>query len=193
MGAQVDVTQMLQAMHVDEPRSTSRLWNNVYTELHGMASRYLRREHDPRSLDADGLVHEAYLRMFEGSKIVWQNRAHFFGIAARVMRRIIVDNARMRRAQKRGGGQRDVSFDETMFFGSQSDVQQALELDEMLARLEKLNERWSKVVELRYYAGLTMEEVATSLGVSVRTVERDWARARAWLYKQMTIDEEVQA
>ena len=135
-------------------------------------------------LSTTALVHEAYLRLVDEQSIEWQNRAHFFGIASRVMRRVIVDNARKQCAQKRGGGQQAESFDEARFV-PENRIQEVLDLDEALNALERINARWSKVVECKYFGGLKEAEIADILEVSIRTVERDWVKARAWLYHHM--------
>lgn len=162
----------------------NQLWSIVYDELRKIAHHQLLAESNRRMLSTTALVHEAYLRLVDDKSIEWKNRAHFFGIASRVMRRVIVDNARKHCAQKRGGGQRPESFDEARFV-PENRIQEVLDLDEALTALDKIHQRWSKVVECKYFGGLKEAEIAEILNVSVRTVERDWVKARAWLYHHM--------
>ncbi len=178
------VTEVLIAAGKGEDKAVNQLWSIVYDELRKIAHHQLRSERNKRMLSTTALVHEAYLRLVDDQDIEWQNRAHFFGIASRVMRRVIVDNARKHCAQKRGGGLHPESFDEARFV-PEDKIQEVLDLDEALSTLEMINERWSKVVEFKYFGGLKEDEIAEILGVSVRTVERDWVKARAWLYHHM--------
>ena len=179
-----NVTQVLIAAGNGEAEAAERLWAIVYDELRRIAHFQLLGERNRRMLSTTALVHEAYLRLVDETQIRWQNRAHFFGIASRVMRRVIVDNARKFTAQKRGGGAIPESFDEARFV-PEDRIQEVLDLDEALDQLSKINERWGSVVECKYFGGLKEEEIAEFLGVSVRTVERDWVKARAWLYHYM--------
>lgn len=137
------------------------------------------------TLQPTALVHEAYLRLINQEQVNWQNRAQFFGLAAKVMRGLLVDHARMAQAEKRGGGNYSVSLSEADRLGQQRDVD-LIALDEALDRLAKLDPRHSQVIELRYFAGLTIEETSVALGVSHATVERDWSMARAWLRHELT-------
>jgi RNA polymerase sigma factor (TIGR02999 family) len=157
----------------------------IYDELRQMAAHHLRQEQPGHTLQATALVHEAYLRLIGPDNIVWKSRAHFFGVAAQVMRHVLVDYARQKRAEKRGGGQARLPLEEGL---AVSDEQCALidELDAALQRLEKLNARQAKVVELRFFSGLKEEEIADFLAVSVRTVRRDWIVARAWIYGELS-------
>ena len=147
--------------------------------------RYLATERRGHSLQPTALVHEAYLRLFGDATIKWQNRAHFFAISAQVMRRILVDYARSRGADKRGGSWAKVSLDEAMI-GSFARLDDFLVLDEAMNRLAKFDLRQSQIVELRFFGGLSEEETAEVLGISARTVKRDWRLARGWLYGQLT-------
>ena len=150
----------------------------VYEELRRVAHRALRRENPGHTLGTTGLVHEAYLRLVDQTRVAWQGRSHFYGIAAQAMRRILVDYARQHRRAKRGGGLRRVTLDESaLSLDERSD--NLIALDEALTRLAELNPRLSRVVEYRFFAGLTEEEIAEATGVTVRTVKRDWAKARA--------------
>ncbi len=179
-----NVTEVLIAARKGEDDAQNQLWAIVYDELRKIAHLQLRSESNRRMLSTTALVHEAYLRLVDEQSIEWKNRAHFFGIASRVMRRVIVDNARKQCAQKRGGGQLAESFDEARFV-PENRLQEVLDLDESLNALEHINARWSKVVECKYFGGLKEAEIADILDVSIRTVERDWVKARAWLYHHM--------
>ena len=156
----------------------------VYNELHAMADRQLRRERPDHTLNATALVHEAYLKLIDQKKVNWQNRAHFFGIASLAMRRILINYAQMHIAEKRGGNNVLVTFDDAAM-PRESKAEELLVLDEALQHLEELNERQAKVVEYRFFGGLTQEEIAEVLNVSVPTVRRDWRLARAWLSREL--------
>lgn len=150
----------------------------VYDELHRVARGVLRDEHGTGALDATALVHEVYLKMADQAEVDWQGRAHFFCLAARAMRQVLVDHARKRKAQKRGGDWRRTTLS-GKGLGTTMDLGELLDLD---AALDQLDERQRCVVECRFFGGMTEEEVAEALGVSRRTVQRDWTKARAWLY-----------
>ena len=156
----------------------------VYEELRRMARGYLQRERPDHTLQATGLVHEAYLRLVDQKTTNWRNRAHFFGVAAQMMRRILVDHAREHRAEKRGGEWNKVVFDEAVALAPSRSVG-VIALDDALLELAKLNPQHSQIIELRFFGGLTVEEVAEVLGSSQRTVEREWRTARAWLRRQI--------
>jgi len=156
----------------------------VYDELRKIASSYLSREHSRQTIQTSDLVHEAYLRLADAD-VSWQNRAHFFGIAARSMRQILVDYARRKNAGKRGGDLTRVSLTENVLVVD-DDFSRLLMLDDALGRLEQVDPRLCRVVELRYFSGLTVAETAEALGVSPRTVENDWNLARAWLFRTMS-------
>ena len=179
-----NVTEVLIAARKGEGEAVNQLWSIVYDELRKIAHHQLLSESNKRMLSTTALVHEAYLRLVDDQGIEWQNRAHFFGIASRVMRRVIVDNARKHCAQKRGGGQIAESFDEARFV-PENRIQEVLDLDEALTSLEQIHDRWSKVVEFKYFGGMKEAEIAEFLKVSVRTVERDWVKARAWLFHHL--------
>jgi RNA polymerase sigma factor (TIGR02999 family) len=179
-----DVTQLLLGLKSGDPAAESQLLEVVYGELRGIAGRMMRRERQDHTLQATALIHEAYVHLVDQRGKDWQNRAHFFGVSAQVMRRILVDHARTRRTKKRGGGQPKVSLDEALPLSiEQSD--EVLALDEALSRLAQFDPRQSRVVELRFFGGLTDEEAAEVLGVSSRTVKRDWVVAKAWLYGEL--------
>jgi RNA polymerase sigma-70 factor, ECF subfamily len=179
-----EITNLLVQLQNGNRDAQSRLIPLVYAELRRVAARYMRGEQPGHTLQATALVHEAYLRLAGQTEINWQNRAHFFGVAASLMRRILVDHARTRRAKKRGGSNQKVSLDVGTLV--QSDPpRQVLALDEALERLARRDPRQSRIVELRFFGGLSEEETAEVLGISTRTVKRDWRVARAWLYQQL--------
>lgn len=156
----------------------------IYEELHELAERQLRGERSDHTLNATALVHEAYLKLIDQNRVSWQSRAHFLAIAARAMRRILINYANARRAQKRGGGQIFTTYDEDLE-PRETHVEELIELDVALSKLEALSERQSKVVEYRFFGGLNHEEIAEVLGVSVPTVRRDWQLARAYLSREL--------
>lgn len=159
----------------------------VYKELRRLAESYMRREYPGHTLQPTALVHEAYFKLIDQNSVKWQNRAHFFGVAAQLMRRILIDHARAKQAAKRGGSQAKVSFDEGLHW-AETDEQSAdlLALDAAMEKLAKIDERQAKVVELRYFGGLSVEETAEALQTSPATVKRDWAVAKAWLYRELS-------
>jgi RNA polymerase sigma factor (TIGR02999 family) len=157
----------------------------VYDELRRLAQLYLSREKPGHTLSSTALVHEAYLRLVKQKDVTWQNRAHFFGVAARMMRRILVDHARRHGYAKRGGGAVTLALDETMAPAPQREVG-LVALDDALDTLAKLDERQSRMVELRFFGGLSIEETSEVLGVSAPTVKREWASARAWLFREIS-------
>lgn len=168
-----------------EPAVPGELLPVIYNELRGLAERYLRREPRGHTLQPTALVHEAYLRIVEITGIDWRDSVHFFTAAAGAMRRVLVDHARRKGADRRGQGRQRVTLNEEHLPGGQSDVD-VLELDEALSALAKLNERHARIVELRFFGGLAIPEVATALGVSETTVAMDWRIARAWLNDRLT-------
>jgi RNA polymerase sigma factor (TIGR02999 family) len=178
-----EVTRLLQDVQQGRGEASDRLIRLVYDELHDLAARYMRRERPDHTLQPTALVGEAYLRLVDQRSISWQSRAHFFGIAAQAMRRILVDHARRRRATKREGGQR-VTLDEGLAAvdGRSLDL---IALDDALQRLAALDERQSRVVELRFFGGLDIDQTAEALGISPATVKRDWVFAKAWLQREL--------
>ncbi len=178
-----DVTGLLVAWSNGEGGARDRLIDAVYPELRLLARRYLRGERTEHSLSPTALVHEAYLKLIDQRRVQWQNRSHFFAIAANVMRRILVDHARAHGAAKRGAGMQAPLQDVTL--GRDPYDVDLLALDAALERLAAIDERQSRLVELRFFGGLTIEEVAAALDVSPITVKRDWALARAWLYREL--------
>ncbi|MEM8963217.1 MAG: sigma-70 family RNA polymerase sigma factor [Acidobacteriota bacterium] len=175
-----DVTQLLRAYGGGDQAAFDRLVPMLYDDLHRIARRYLRRGRPGQTLETTGLVNEAYLRLVDQHRSNWQDRAHFLAVAAIAMRQIVIDYARKRAAAKRGGGERPLTLDELQIAVDEQ-AEQLLELDDALNRLAAINERLARVVECRFFAGLSEEETATALGSSLRTVQRDWRRARAWL------------
>lgn len=179
-----DVTGILRDARSGDRSAVDRLLPLVYDELKGVARNRRRAESPDHTLDTTALVHEAYLKLVDQRRVEWQDRAHFFAVAARAMRRILVDHARRKGAEKRGGGRGPIPLDRTQI-GVDEDTSRLVELDEALSELESLNERLCRVVECRYFSGLTQEETAAALGVSVRTVRRDWVKARGFLYTRL--------
>lgn len=157
----------------------------VYDELRRLARHYLRRERSDHTLQSTALVHEAYLRLAGSNAPNWQNRAHFFGVAAHIMRQILVEHARAYGAEKRGGGACKLVLDEAVAFSPQIDVD-VVALDKALGELTELDSQQGRIVELRFFGGLTIEDTSEVLGISPATVKRDWVTARAWLYRAMT-------
>lgn len=156
----------------------------IYDDLHRIAARHLRQEKPEHTLQATALINEVWLRLVGERTISWQNRAHFFGVSAEIMRRILVDHARRKQAGKRGGGMATIVLDENVDWSDERDVS-LVALDDALVALALLDPQQSKVVELRFFAGLTVEETAEVLGVSPTTIKREWRTARAWLLNEM--------
>ena len=179
------ITQPLLDWGNGNGQALEKLTPLVYDELRRLASRYLRRERQDHTLQSTALVHEAWLRMVDQRQIHWQNRAQFFGLAAEMIRRILIDHARNRQAAKRGDGAIKLSLDEAMATPASRDFD-LLALDDALADLARLDPQQSRLVELRFFAGLSVEESAAVLGVSPATVKREWATAKAWLYRALT-------
>lgn len=178
------VTQLLEGARAGDRASLDELLPVVYQELKRIASRQLASERSNHSLQATALVHEAYLRLIDQHSVDWRNRAHFFSIAAEMMRRILVNHAISRRAQKRGAGETLLSLDEVNGIANKQNVDLIL-LDEALNRLAEFDSQQARIVELRFFAGLTNEEVAEVLNVSDSTVKREWRSAQAWLASQL--------
>jgi len=178
-----ELTQLLLA--ADSPAAIDSMLPLVYDELRRMASARIAAARPGQTLQATALVHEAYLKLSAGQDVPWQNRAHFFGAAARAMRNILVDRARQRGAQKRGGGSRGLTLDTCDVAADSANDYALLVLDDALRRLESEDTRKYQVVMLRYFTGLTIEQTAQTLGLAGATVERDWAFARAWMRREM--------
>jgi RNA polymerase sigma-70 factor (ECF subfamily) len=179
-----DVTQLLADVRQGQAGAAEALLPMVYQELRRIAASYMRRERANHTLQATALVHEAYLQLIDQTRVEWQNRAHFFGVAAQLMRRILVEHARAHNAAKRGGAAPKLELDEALNYFPNRDIT-ILSLEDSLQTLEKLDERQSKIVELKFFGGLTTEEISEVLGVSTATVEREWRSARAWLYNEL--------
>ncbi len=179
------ITQMLLRWSGGDQAALDQLLPLVYDELRRLAHSFLRRQPFHHTLQPTALVHEAYLRMVDQQRVSWENRAQFFGLAATLMRRILVDHTREQLAAKRGGGETRVSLSEADRLGSEPDIN-LIALDEALNELAALNPQHSRIVELRYFGGLTIEETAIALDVSHATVERGWNMARAWLRREMS-------
>jgi RNA polymerase sigma factor (TIGR02999 family) len=178
-----DITALLLAWNQGEEEARGRLVEAVYAELRRLAQRHLRRERAEHSLTPTALVHEAYLKLIDHRRVQWQNRAQFFAIAARIMRRILVDHARARLTAKRNRGV-TIALDGVDLGAEPRDVD-LLALDTALEKLERVDARQSQLVELRFFAGLTVQETAIALSVAPITVKRDWALARAWLFREL--------
>ena len=179
-----EITQLLVAWGDGDETALAELTPLVYQQLHRLAHHYLSNERPGHTLQTSALVNEAYLRLVDWKNVRWQNRAHFFGVSAQLMRRILVDFARSRRYQKRGGGAPVLELDEATLISGEKSTD-LVALDEALVSLAKLDARQSQVVELRFFGGLTVEEAAEVLKVSEATVRRDWSLARAWLRREM--------
>lgn len=178
------VTQTLLDWSSGDREAAADLLPLVYDELRRLASIYLSRERQDHTLQPTALVHEAYLRLIDQTRVEWQNRAHFFGVAAEMMRRILIDHAKRTKASKRGGFAEKLALDEAVAFSEDQEVD-LLALDDALSDLARLDPRQSRIVELRFFGGLTLEETAEVTKLSRATVEREWVMAKAWLYSQL--------
>ena len=179
-----EITNLLRAWSGGDRSALERLSEQVYAELRRMARRYMRNERQDNTLQATALVNEVYLRLVDVTRVDWQERAQFFSMAAQMMRRILVDSARARASEKRGGGAAKVNLEETAVLSPSAD-RTILALDEALEAFSRVAPRQARVVELRYFGGLTEEEIVQALGISPRTVRRDWDMARAWLIREL--------
>lgn len=179
-----DVTRLLHQIRDGDQEALDRLIPLIYGELKRVARAVLRREVREQTLQATALVHEAYMKLADQARVDWQSRAHFYAVASRAMRQVLIDEARKRKAEKRGGEWRRTTLDGKPI-GLPEASEELLELDEALDRLNEVDERLRKVVECRYFGGMTEEEIAEVLGVSKRSVQRDWVKARAWLYNEL--------
>lgn len=179
-----EVSQLLQAWGEGDEAAVEPLMSLVYGELRRLAKHHMRRERAGHTLQTTALVHEAYLRLIDASQVRLENRRHFFAVASRLMRQVLVDLARERGSHKRGGAVEEVSLDEALVVGAQRD-EGLLALDEALRELAEFDARKSQVVELRFFGGFSVEETAETLDISVETVHRDWRLARSWLLKKL--------
>ncbi|MCC6292583.1 MAG: sigma-70 family RNA polymerase sigma factor [Bryobacterales bacterium] len=180
-----DVTRLLRNWSGGDTHALDQLTPVVYDELRRLAASYMRRERQDHTLQSTALVNEAYLKLVDQKNVVWQNRAHFFGIAAQMIRRILVDHARAHKAEKRGGGAGVLSLDEAIGVPEKRDVE-ILALNDALTRLTEMDPQQGRIVELRFFTGLSIEETAEVVGVSPATVKREWAAARAWLFREIS-------
>ena len=184
-----EITQLLLAWSEGDRQALDRLVPLVYDELRRLAQSYMRKERAGQTLQTTALIHEAYLRLINANRVQWQNRAHFFAIAARMMRRILITHAQSHAYAKRGGGTLKVSLDEAAIL-SQARAGELIVLDDALKSLAVIDVRRSQVVELRFFGGLSNEEIAEVLKISPNTVIRDWNVAKAWLYREMSKEQE---
>ncbi|HEX9959862.1 MAG TPA: sigma-70 family RNA polymerase sigma factor [Pyrinomonadaceae bacterium] len=182
--ASQEITRLLLAWGSGDKAALDALMPIVHEELRRLAKRYMRRQNPGHTLQTTALVNEAYLRLIDSSRVRWQDRTHFFAISARLMRRVLVDFARAGNSLKRGGEQIQITLDERIEAPFEKEMN-LVELDEALQKLAKLSQRQSRIVELRYFGGLSEEEIAETLEISTRTVRRDWNLARAWLYREL--------
>ena len=185
-----NVTELLRNWSDGDKQAQDQLFQIVYNELHRQAARYLRREHPGLSLQTTDLIHEAYLRLIDQQHVEWQNRLHFFAIAAKVMRHILVDHARSQHADKRGGSDIRLPLEEAMAIQPAQELD-FVALDQALTKLVKIDPQQGHVVELRFFSGLSVEETAKVLDVSERTVKRDWNVAKAWLRRELSTGEQA--
>ena len=184
MTTQHEITRLLADWSNGDRQALEKLTPLVYDELRRLAARYLRQERSGHTLQSTALVHEAYMKLVGQNNVRWQNRAHFFGIAAQMIRRILVDYARARRAEKRGSGAEVLALDEAIALPGGKDLD-LVALDDALEGLAQIDERQSRLVELRFFTGLTIEETAEVLQMSVATAKRDWVSAKAWLSREI--------
>ena len=180
-----EITRILSAIEQGDPDAAEQLLPLVYEELRRQAANYLRRERPDHTLQTTALIHEAYLRLIDQREVNWQSRAHFFAISAQAMRRILVDYARTKHREKRGGEALKLPLEEAALMPLEEKSVDLMELDEALTRLGEIDEEKARIVELRYFSGLSTEETAAVLRVSTRTVERGWTMAKAWLLREL--------
>ncbi|MFL6415779.1 MAG: ECF-type sigma factor [Bryobacteraceae bacterium] len=179
-----EITYLLQRVREGDSHAPGELWEHLYPALHRIAERYCWGERPGHTLSPTGLIHEAYLELVDQPQKDWQSRTHFLAVAAQVMRRLLVDYARAHRAAKRAGAHLNVSLHEELVLAPER-TEQVLALDELLERLAALDAQQSRIVELRFFGGLTETETAEVLGIGVRTVTREWKMAKAWLYGEL--------
>ena len=179
-----EVTELLVDWSNGNPQALEQLMPLVYKELHRLAASYLRRERSGHTLQSTALVNEAFLKLVDQTRVQWKNRAHFFGVAAQMIRRILVDHARGHQAAKRGSNAPKLSLDEALGVPDPRDLD-LLALDDALDRLGAIDPQQSRIVELRFFGGLSIEETAEAIGISPATVKRDWTMAKAWLYQNL--------
>jgi len=180
-----EITQMLIELTGGNRDVVNQILPHIYDELRRLAGSYLRRERADHTLQPTALVHEAYMKLIDQKQVHWQNRAHFFGIAAQVMRRILMDHARKNTAEKRGGDADKLPLEEEILVVSHEKSADLIALDDALQALAEFDEQKAKIVELRYFGGLSIEETAEVMGVSVPTINRQWRMAKAWLHAEL--------
>lgn len=181
---QKDVTVLLNAVGAGDETAPGRLLELVYEDLRRLAAAYMKNERDDHTLQSTALVHEAFIRLVDWKTVSWENRAQFFAVAAEVMRKVLIDHARHKKAQKRDGGQK-ILLDEAVSFSSEKELD-LLALEEVLTALETIDKRQAKIVELRFFGGLSIEETAHILKISETTVRREWTFAKAWFQRELT-------
>ncbi len=186
-----NVTQLLLDWRNGDQHALDALMPLVYDELRMIAKRYMGRERSGHTLQTGALINEAYLRLVGKQDVAWQNRTHFFAIAARIMRNLLVDHARAKQMAKRGGGALQVSFNEALVGGDPEVTVDLLALDQALSRLSEVDERKCRIVELRFFGGLSAEETSEALGLSEITIKREWLKAKAWLFRELSGAEAV--
>lgn len=185
MAESSDVTRLLISLKKGEDGVYDKLYPLIYDELRNLAYSHMNRQSADHTLSRTELVHETYLKMIDQTQIDFSDRSHFLAIASRCMRQILIDYARKKQAEKRGGKQKDLTYIDGIFNGQNSKAQELIDIDDALKRLAELNERLSKVVEMRFFGEMTIEETADALDISESTVKRDWMKARGWLYKEL--------
>ncbi len=180
-----DVTQLLSRLKAGENGAYDELYPLIYEELRQLAYGHMSHQSPDHTLSKTELVHEAYLKMIDQTKISFSDKSHFLAIASKCMRQILIDHARKNSAKKRGGDKKDLTYIDEIFSRHKQKAKELIDIDAALNELEKLNERLSKVVEMRFFGEMTIEDTAEALGVSKSTVKRDWMKARGWLYKEL--------
>lgn len=187
MGAEPEeITVLLRRLRQGDEVAAEELWRLVYEELRRIARAYMRKEAPGRTLQTTALVHEAWLRLADQTQVDWQDRTHFYRVAAQMMRRVLVDHARARLADKRGAGATKVSLEWVEIEPTPQKLEEVLAVDEVLSRLSEFDQQQARIAEMRYFAGMTVDETATALGLSSRTVDREWALASAWLRAELS-------
>ncbi len=185
MAESSDVTRLLISLKKGKDGVYDKLYPLIYDELRSLAYSHMNRQSADHTLSRTELVHETYLKMIDQTQIDFSDRSHFLAIASRCMRQILIDYARKKQAEKRGGKQKDLTYIDGIFNGQNNKAQELIDIDGALKRLAELNERLSKVVEMRFFGEMTIEETADALDISESTVKRDWMKARGWLYKEL--------
>ncbi|MCP9290393.1 MULTISPECIES: sigma-70 family RNA polymerase sigma factor [Gracilimonas] len=179
------VTQLLVRLKSGENEVYEKLYPLIYDELRGLAYRHMKHQRADHTLSKTELVHEAYLKMIDQTTINFSDKSHFLAIASKCMRQILIDHARKKHAQKRGGKNKDLTYIDEIFSRQKKKAKELIDIDDALNELEKLNERLAKVVEMRFFGEMTIEDTAEALNISKSTVKRDWMKARGWLYKEL--------